>query len=93
MTIYLNLMVGWLAILSGISFVLMGIDKSSAKLQQRRISEKTLWLSGLFGGWFGLTLGGLVFRHKVAKRKFWIPVIFAMLLWIVLIYIFLTVNM
>jgi uncharacterized membrane protein YsdA (DUF1294 family) len=87
---YLNYLFGWFVILSAISFALMGIDKSSAKLDKRRLSERSLWLVGLAGGWFGLMLGGIVFYHKVAKRGFWIPVAFAMLLWIVLIYIFFT---
>ena len=55
---------GALLILNLISFFLMGHDKQCAKKNQRRVSEKTLFLSAALFGAFGGTLGMFVFRHK-----------------------------
>ncbi|MBS4956875.1 MAG: DUF1294 domain-containing protein [Clostridium sp.] len=51
-------------------FTLMSIDKQKAKLNQWRISEKTLFILALIGGSIGGILGMYTFRHKTKHLKF-----------------------
>ena len=51
-------------------FTLMSIDKKRAKLNQWRISEKTLFILALIGGSIGGILGIYTFRHKTQHLKF-----------------------
>lgn len=71
--------IAWYLILSLLCFVLYALDKSAAIGGRRRISEKSLILCGLFGGWPGALLAQQVLRHKTKKRSFlflfWISVI------------------
>ena len=67
----------WLYILGGYllatnlaAFFLMGIDKRRARRSQRRISEKTLFLSAVLGGALGGTLGMNLFHHKTRHWYF-----------------------
>ena len=55
---------------SGIVFVLYGIDKRRAVKAKPRISERTLHLFALAGGWPGAYLGSRLFRHKTLKVSF-----------------------
>jgi uncharacterized membrane protein YsdA (DUF1294 family) len=61
------------------TFVLIGYDKKIAKIQQRRISEKTLLTATILGGSIGSGIGMLYFKHKTAKKsylvKYWSIVI------------------
>ena len=57
-------------ILSLLTFVLYGIDKRNAIKERWRISEKTLQVFALLGGWPGALLAQQVFRHKTQKRPF-----------------------
>ena len=54
-------------------FSVFGIDKALSKTKKRRISEKTLILTSLFGG-LGAFSAMLIFRHKTRKPKFVIMV-------------------
>ncbi|MFT5298682.1 MAG: uncharacterized membrane protein YsdA (DUF1294 family) [Colwellia sp.] len=56
--------------LSLLTFVLYAIDKRNAIKGRRRISEKTLQISALLGGWPGALLAQQTFRHKTQKRPF-----------------------
>ncbi|WP_432672376.1 DUF1294 domain-containing protein [Flavobacterium sp. SM2513] len=62
-----------------VAFLLMGYDKKLAQNDKRRISEKALLTSALFGGSVGSGIGMLYFRHKTTKKsyvvKFWSIVI------------------
>ncbi|MET0783846.1 MAG: DUF1294 domain-containing protein [Leifsonia flava] len=64
---------------SALSFVLYGIDKRAAIAGRRRISEATLHLVAVLGGWPGAVAAQTVFRHKTQKRsfrlRFWATVI------------------
>ena len=40
----------YFALMSIITFVIMGIDKLKAKTQKRRVPESTLFLLAIFGG-------------------------------------------
>jgi uncharacterized membrane protein YsdA (DUF1294 family) len=57
-------------ILSLFTFLLYAIDKRNAIKGRRRVSEKTLQLSSLLGGWPGALLAQQLFRHKTQKRPF-----------------------
>ncbi|WP_342000069.1 DUF1294 domain-containing protein [Microbacterium sp. LWH7-1.2] len=53
-----------------VAFAAYGIDKSAAQRQANRISEQTLLILGLVGGWPGALVAQQVFRHKTRKRSF-----------------------
>ena len=72
----------WLAIASLFGLGVMGVDKLLARGRVSRISERTLWLTALDGGLPGIFVAGLVFRHKISKRGFWVPVFAAAMIWI-----------
>lgn len=61
------------------AFVIYAIDKSAAKQGRWRISERTLHLLALAGGWPGALAAQRLLRHKNAKREFqvvfWITVL------------------
>lgn len=59
-----------LLLLNLISFLLMRHDKQCAKKNQRRVPEKTLFLSAALFGALGGTLGMFVFRHKTKHWYF-----------------------
>ena len=67
------------AVLSVWLYVLYGWDKRAAQNGRRRISEKQLHLTALFGGWPGAWLARRQFRHKTSKqpfiRLFWLCVL------------------
>lgn len=71
---------GYLVMVNGLLFVLMGIDKSKAKKHRWRIPEKTLLLLGVAGGGFGGLMGQKVFRHKTRKPVFYVIFIIGILL-------------
>ena len=66
---YITLAVFLLASL--ISFLAFGTDKFLAIKNRRRISEKTLLVTGILGGVGGVIAMGF-FRHKTKKPKFYI---------------------
>jgi uncharacterized membrane protein YsdA (DUF1294 family) len=55
---------------SAIAFVLYGIDKQRAKKKQQRISERTLHVLNILGGWPGAHLAQRLFHHKSMKVSF-----------------------
>ncbi len=64
---------------SAVCLVVYYLDKSAAKAGRWRISEKTLLLLGLAGGWPGAALAQHWFRHKSSKpsfrARFWATVV------------------
>ena len=52
------------------AFLLYGWDKRAARLDRRRISERSLLLAAGLGGLLGAWVGMSVFRHKTKKRSF-----------------------
>ncbi len=66
----LYLYAAFFLLMSLLSFILMGADKSFARNKRRRISEKTLFLTAFFGGSLGGILGMRVFRHKTKHLSF-----------------------
>jgi uncharacterized membrane protein YsdA (DUF1294 family) len=76
----------WILIVGLIGFFAMGADKLMATSNwSDRISEKTLWLTALSGGFIGIFAGGQIFHHKTSKTEFWVPVVFATMLWVLLL--------
>ena len=61
-----------------ISFFLMRHDKRCAEKNQRRVPEKTLFLSAIVFGALGGTLGMFVFHHKT--KHWYFRVFFPLLL-------------
>ena len=57
-------------VLSAISFVVYGVDKSAARRSGWRVPERTLQLLSLAGGWPGALVAQAVFRHKTHKQPF-----------------------
>ena len=55
---------------SAITFGAYAIDKSAARLRQRRVAETSLILLGMLGGWPGAILAQQMLRHKTAKPSF-----------------------
>ena len=49
---------------------LMGTDKLLAKMQKRRIPEKTLFAFAILGGALGGTVGMYSFHHKTLHKSF-----------------------
>lgn len=66
-----------------IGFLAMFIDKKKAERGAWRISEKTLILITMFGGWIGTFSGMKLFRHKTKKPKFSVGIPVIMILEIV----------
>lgn len=71
--------------LSLLTFVLFAWDKSCARRGARRVSERTLHLFELCGGWPGALAGQRWLRHKSEKRSYrvvlWLIVALHLALW------------
>ena len=63
---------------SAVAFFAYALDKSAARNSEDRISEATLQLFSLIGGWPGALVAQRVLRHKTKKRsfqiEFWVTV-------------------
>lgn len=57
-------------ILSLVAFVAYAADKAAARRGRQRISEQTLLVLGLIGGWPGALVAQQLYRHKTRKRSF-----------------------
>ncbi|MBC3920092.1 DUF1294 domain-containing protein [Undibacterium sp. CY18W] len=58
------------AIMSLVTLCMYAIDKSAAGKRGPRISERSLLLCGLAGGWPGAIVAQSIFRHKTQKTSF-----------------------
>jgi uncharacterized membrane protein YsdA (DUF1294 family) len=62
-----------------VAFIAYAIDKAAAQRGLWRISEKTLHLFALAGGWPGAWIAQQSFRHKTKKSEFrtvfWVTVV------------------
>ncbi len=65
--------------LSIVSVAAYAVDKSAAQRRRRRISERSLLLIGLLGGWPGAIIAQQALRHKTRKVPFrvafWITIV------------------
>ena len=64
------LFIAYFGLMNIAGFLTMGIDKSSAKRHELRISEKTLLIIAALGGAAGSWIGMELFRHKTKHAKF-----------------------
>lgn len=62
--------IGYLIVVNLIAFYLMGSDKQKARRRERRIPERTLFLSAVIGGSAGAIVGMSVWRHKTKHVSF-----------------------
>lgn len=62
--------IGTLAIINLVTFMLFGFDKLRAEAGSWRISEGTLLTWAFIGGSIGAYAGRAVFRHKTRKQPF-----------------------
>ena len=60
----------YLLIVNAVAFLLMLVDKQSARKKLWRIPESTLLLSAAIGGSIGGLAGMYTFRHKTRHLKF-----------------------
>jgi uncharacterized membrane protein YsdA (DUF1294 family) len=65
-----QILLPWLLAVGIFDFILMGLDKGRAMQGEWRISEKTLFIVALLGGWWGMLAGMGVFHHKSRKLPF-----------------------
>jgi uncharacterized membrane protein YsdA (DUF1294 family) len=61
---------GLYVVVSGVAFVAYALDKSAARRGAWRISEGTLHVLALIGGWPGALVAQEVLRHKSQKQPF-----------------------
>lgn len=66
----MNWVLGVYLVMSGLTLLAYGADKSQAQRKRGRIPELTLHLLALAGGWPGAVLGQRWFRHKTRKWGF-----------------------
>ncbi|QDC44116.1 DUF1294 domain-containing protein [Methylophilus medardicus] len=57
-------------LLNLITIIVYYLDKRAARQKERRVSETTLHLLALLGGWPGAIVAQQLFRHKTQKRVF-----------------------
>jgi len=69
-TIWLSILAGSMLVMSLVAFVAYGWDKRAATKDRWRVSEYTLHMMSLLGGWPGALLARRTFRHKTIKLKF-----------------------
>jgi len=71
--------VAFYAVISMLAYITYAIDKKAAINNRRRVSEKTLHLLGVMGGWPGAFLAQQRLRHKTQKTDFqvtfWLTVV------------------
>lgn len=67
------------SVMSLVTLLAYGFDKRAAQIGGYRVSEKTLIMLGLVGGWPGALIAQRAFRHKTVKqsfqRMFWVSVV------------------
>ncbi len=80
MTLLIKLSAFWYGLTSIFLFVLYGLDKKQAVIGGRRISEKTLHITALAGGFLGGLLGRVVFHHKTRKPIFLVILLVSLVL-------------
>jgi uncharacterized membrane protein YsdA (DUF1294 family) len=65
--------VAYTCFISGVTFLTYGYDKMQARNTEWRVSEWTLHVLGLLGGWPGALVGMHFFQHKTRKTRFLVP--------------------
>jgi len=76
----------FILIMSVISFIVMGYDKSQAKKHKQRVPERTLWKLAILGGGIGAYLGMQLFRHKTKHTNFRVGFLMLLILYVFIIF-------
>lgn len=63
-------LMAWYGAACVVSFALHAVDKQAARRGTRRVSERSLLLTALVGGWPGAILAQQTLRHKTSKPSF-----------------------
>lgn len=71
-----------------LSFIILGVDKYLAIKHKWRISEKTLLVSFILGGYLGGGLGMVIWHHKTKKWYFKLLLVVAFIIHFTLLYNF-----
>ena len=71
-----------------LSFIILGVDKYLAIKHKWRISEKTLLVSFILGGFWGGGLGMVIWHHKTKKLYFKLLLVVAFIIHFTLLYNF-----
>ena len=79
----------YFVLINFITFITFGIDKDKAINNNRRVSEKTLWIMSLLGGSLGTLFAMKTFRHKTKKLSFQAVLALILALQVLLIYLIL----
>lgn len=69
-----DLVRNYLLLINAGSLALMGFDKLSAKAGSERVPEMWFFLISLAGGFAGVIVGMLAFRHKTRKTSFQVKI-------------------
>jgi len=67
------------------SFFIYLYDKVKAIKNRQRVSEKSLHILSVIGGFIGSLLSMMIFRHKIKKIKFMVVYMIIMATWIAII--------
>ena len=81
-------LISYIVLMNLLGLALMGIDKWKARQGRWRISEKTLFLTALFGGSIGSLVGIYLFRHKTKHLRFTIGIPVILVLQVLCIVLF-----
>jgi uncharacterized membrane protein YsdA (DUF1294 family) len=76
------LVIGWLALMTVVTFIAYARDTRAAQRGGRRTPERTLWLLDLAGGFIGGWLGMYLLRHKTLHTSFKVVQTVATVLWV-----------
>jgi len=80
----------YLLFINVVSLLLMGFDKTTAKMGSSRIPEAWFFILSLAGGILGVVTGMFAFHHKTSKTSFQIKIAVAMVIVLpILIYLLL----
>ena len=77
---FMNLCLLIFVVLNTASAVIIWLDKRNAQSGKKRISEHTLLVWALVGGWPGVICAMRRFRHKTSKRSFIVKFVMVVLL-------------
>ncbi len=79
---FIEVLAAWLLITGVLGAIAMGLDKGKAQRHERRISERSLFLISLAGGFWGILLGDGLAHHKTSKISFQIVVLATSFVWL-----------
>ncbi len=79
---FIEVLAVWLLVTGVLGAIAMGLDKGKAQRHERRISERTMFLISIVGGFWGVLMGGGIAHHKTSKISFQIVVLATSFVWL-----------